>query len=124
MAALGFARLTDSCKRVKAAGCGEAEAPAFNIAPEAVLVEGGEPLRGQGNAWEVFKANPDGSAGEHVSTDYDQWQGTLEPGDYEHGPPLIRPESWVRVLDLRGDLVAMGTPGSEGRSLHPRIVLM
>jgi tRNA pseudouridine55 synthase len=49
---------------------------------------------------------------------------TLEPGDYEHGPPLIRPESWVRVLDLRGDLVAMGTPGSEGRSLHPRIVLM
>lgn len=60
----------------------EAEAPAFNIAPEAVMVEGGEPLRGQGNAWEVFKANPDGSAGEQISTDYDQWQGTLAPGDY------------------------------------------
>jgi Ca-activated chloride channel homolog len=58
--------------------------PEFNIMPEAVLAEGGEPL-GEGSdlVWEVFKAQADGSLGDQVTTEYGyQWKGNLEPGDY------------------------------------------
>jgi tRNA pseudouridine55 synthase len=48
----------------------------------------------------------------------------LEAADYEHWPTLVRPEAWVRVLDLRGELIAMGTPGGDRGSLHLRVVLM
>jgi tRNA pseudouridine55 synthase len=48
----------------------------------------------------------------------------LEPGDYEPCAALLPPESWLRLVDLRGELIGMGTPESEPGSLHPAVVLM
>jgi len=62
----------------------EPAAPEYNFAPVAVMAEGEDPLPGNaGNAWEVYRANADGSRGDHVSTDYGNgWRGDLEPGKY------------------------------------------
>jgi tRNA pseudouridine55 synthase len=48
----------------------------------------------------------------------------VEPGDYERWPAASPSAEWVRLLNLRGELIGMGTPGSEPGSLHPAIVLM
>jgi len=56
--------------------------PEFNFIPEAVMASGGDPLKDAGNAWEIFKANADGSRGEYVTTDYGNFKTSLEPGDY------------------------------------------
>jgi len=61
----------------------EPAAPEFNIIPTVSLAEGGPDLREDaGNTWFVHKANPDGSQGEYVSTDYGAWKGNLSAGDY------------------------------------------
>lgn len=56
----------------------------FNFDPDASLAEGGESLDEEaGLVWEVYKANPDGSIGEYVTTDYGiNWKTNLEPGAY------------------------------------------
>jgi Ca-activated chloride channel family protein len=56
----------------------------FNLTPTIALSETSPDFgRDDDVAWEVFKANPDGSRGDHVSTDYGgAWKGNLEPGDY------------------------------------------
>ena len=46
------------------------------------MAEGGAPLGDDGKAWEIFKANADGSRGDNVATEYDNYKGSLEPGDY------------------------------------------
>ncbi|MCX7304356.1 MAG: VWA domain-containing protein [Hyphomicrobiales bacterium] len=56
--------------------------PEFNFIPEAVMAAGGEPLVDAGNAWEIYKANPDGTRGEHVTTDYNNFKTSLEAGDF------------------------------------------
>jgi len=56
--------------------------PEFNFIPEAVMAAGGEPLKDAGNAWEIYKAKADGTRGEHVATDYNNFRTSLEPGDY------------------------------------------
>lgn len=56
--------------------------PEFNFVPEAVMAAGGAKLADAGNAWEIYKAKADGSAGEHVATEYGNYRGSLEPGDY------------------------------------------
>jgi len=56
--------------------------PEFNFIPEAVMAAGGEPLKDAGNAWEIYKANADGTRGEYVTTDYNNFKTSLEPGDY------------------------------------------
>ena len=56
--------------------------PEFNFMPEAVMVAGGAPLKDAGNAWEIFKAQPDGSRGDPVSIEYNAYKGNLAPGDY------------------------------------------
>lgn len=53
----------------------------FNFLPSVVMAEGGQPIT-DGNAWEVYKANPDGSRGESVTTEYGNYRAKLEPGDY------------------------------------------
>ncbi len=62
----------------------EPAAPEYNFAPVAIMAEGEDPLPGKaGNAWEVYRANADGSRGEYVSTDYgNSWKTNLEPGKY------------------------------------------
>ena len=55
--------------------------PEFNFIPTAVLAEGGAPVT-DGNAWEIYKAKPDGTRGETVTTEYGAYSGSLEPGDY------------------------------------------
>ncbi|RVA50050.1 VWA domain-containing protein [Mesorhizobium sp. M7A.F.Ca.US.001.01.1.1] len=55
--------------------------PDFNFLPIAVLAEGGDPVT-DGNAWEIYKAKPDGTRGDYVSTEYGAYKAKLEPGDY------------------------------------------
>lgn len=55
--------------------------PEFNFQPTVVMAEGGEPIT-DGNAWEIYKANSDGSRGDSVTTEYGAYKGNLEPGDY------------------------------------------
>jgi Ca-activated chloride channel family protein len=57
------------------------EKPAFNFLPTAMLAEGGDPLT-DGNAWEIYKAQADGTRGDIVTTEYGAYRGNLEPGDY------------------------------------------
>ena len=45
------------------------------------MAEGGDPIT-DGNAWEIYKAKPDGTRGESVTTEYDAYKANLEPGDY------------------------------------------
>ena len=60
----------------------EAAAPEFNFIPKVVMVEGGAPLKDAGNTWQIHAATADGAKGEHVATEYDNYKGSLEPGDY------------------------------------------
>lgn len=55
--------------------------PDFNFQPIAVLAEGGDPVT-DGNVWEIYKAKPDGTRGDYVSTEYGAYKANLEPGDY------------------------------------------
>jgi Ca-activated chloride channel family protein len=55
--------------------------PQFNFLPTVVLAEGGDPIT-DGNAWEIYKANADGTQGEHVDTNYGEYKGLLAAGDY------------------------------------------
>lgn len=56
--------------------------PEFNFVPEVVMAEGGVPLIDAGNAYEVYKANADGSKGERVTTEYNNYKGSLDAGAY------------------------------------------
>ena len=77
----------------------EPAAPEFNFIPEALMAEGGEPLQTAGNAWEIFKANADGSRGEPVTVDYNNYKGNLAPGDYvvtaRHG--VVKVEQKLKI---------------------------
>lgn len=55
--------------------------PDFNFQPIAVLAEGGDPVT-DGNVWEIYKAKPDGTRGDYVSTEYGAYKANLELGDY------------------------------------------
>jgi Ca-activated chloride channel family protein len=55
--------------------------PAFNFEPTVIMAEGGDAVT-DGNAWEIYKAQADGSAGENVTTEYGAYKGSLDPGDY------------------------------------------
>ncbi|MER9030735.1 VWA domain-containing protein [Mesorhizobium sp. M0674] len=55
--------------------------PEFNFIPSVVMAEGGDPIT-DGNAWEVYKAKADGTRGEAVTTQYNNYEANLEPGDY------------------------------------------
>ncbi|MFU0503910.1 vWA domain-containing protein [Pseudaminobacter sp. NGMCC 1.201702] len=58
-------------------------APEFNVVPTLKLAETSSPLPADaGQSWQVYKANGDGKRGDHLSTDYGDWKGKLEPGDY------------------------------------------
>ena len=59
----------------------EPAAPEFNFIPTVSLAEGGEAIT-KGNAWEIFRANADGSRGEGIATEYEAYKGNLEPGNY------------------------------------------
>ncbi|WP_395448090.1 hypothetical protein ACHMW7_24850 [Aminobacter sp. UC22_36] len=56
--------------------------PEFNFIPELTLAEGAAPLTDAGNAWEIYKANADGTKGERVTTEYNNYKGSLEAGAY------------------------------------------
>lgn len=60
----------------------EPAAPEFNFMPQTVLADGQEPLRDAGNSYEIYRAKPDGTKGERVTTEYSNWKGNLEPGAY------------------------------------------
>ena len=55
----------------------------FNIRPLAVLAEGGEPINKEyGAVWEFYAVKPDGTKGDQISTEYNEYKGTLPAGDY------------------------------------------
>ncbi len=56
--------------------------PEFNFVPELTMAKDGAPLKDAGNAWEVYKAKADGTKGERLATEYGNYKGSLEPGDY------------------------------------------
>lgn len=59
----------------------EPAAPEFNFVPKTFLAKG-QPLNGAGNTYEIHAAKADGSKGERIATEYDDYKGSLEPGDY------------------------------------------
>ncbi len=103
-------------------------APEFNFIPEAVMAPGGAPLKGAGNSWEVYKANADGSAGEYVTTDYGNYKGNLEPGDYvvkaRHGEAGVEQklkveagQGYTPVFVLNAGTVIVRPRASEGEDI-------
>jgi Ca-activated chloride channel family protein len=62
----------------------EEQALTVNFAPVATLDENGQAVPDDaGVAWEFFKANADGTAGEQVRTEYGaKYTGMIDPGDY------------------------------------------
>ncbi|TPI68692.1 VWA domain-containing protein [Mesorhizobium sp. B2-8-9] len=56
--------------------------PEFNFTPSVVMAEGGPEISDNSNAWEIYKANADGSRGDQVMTEYGELKTNLEPGDY------------------------------------------
>ncbi|RVC57470.1 hypothetical protein EN779_21685 [Mesorhizobium sp. M4B.F.Ca.ET.088.02.2.1] len=50
--------------------------------PSVVLAEGGPDVSDNSNAWEIYKANADGTRGDQVMTEYGELKTSLEPGDY------------------------------------------
>ncbi len=86
-------QLTEALKTTVVAAAPEPEpAPApepakveFNVMPTAMLVEGGEVVTPEiyGDvAWQFNKVAADGSKGENVSTEYNDYKGTMLAGDY------------------------------------------
>src|SRR4029079_18340449 len=53
----------------------------FNFLPKLLMAEGGDPIT-TGNAWEIYKAKPDGTRGDNITTEYDEYKGLLAVGDY------------------------------------------
>lgn len=72
-------------------------AVAFNFTPSVALSEDTDDLRDGGQTWTFHKALPDGSKGEWVRTEYNDWKGNLEPGDYVVTVSLGRAETAQRV---------------------------
>ncbi len=60
----------------------EPAAPEFNVIPQTFLAEGLPALNDAGNAYEIFAVKADSSKGERVATEYNNFKGNLEPGDY------------------------------------------
>lgn len=60
----------------------EPATPEFNFVPELTMAKDGAPLMDAGNAWEIYKAKADGTKGERLTTEYGNYKGSLEPGDY------------------------------------------
>ena len=60
----------------------EPAAPEFNFVPKTLLAEGQPALDEAGNVYEIYAAKDDGSKGERVATEYNNYKGSLEPGDY------------------------------------------
>ena len=55
----------------------------FNLVPTLTLAEGNPDITTDiGQSWVLYKANPDGSRGDYVSTEYGAWKGNAEPGRY------------------------------------------
>jgi Ca-activated chloride channel homolog len=76
----------------------QAMLPAFNLVPTLKMAENTPPLDGRaGQTWTVYRAQPDGSRGAYVSTEYGDWKGNLEPGDYVLIARLGRAEASQRL---------------------------
>jgi Ca-activated chloride channel family protein len=60
----------------------EPATPEFNFIPQTVMAPGETPLQDAGNAYEIHKAKADGTKGERIATEYNNYRGNLEAGDY------------------------------------------
>lgn len=92
----------------------EPAAPEFNFDPSVQLSEDSDPMTDSEGApaWEIFRAAADGSAGEHVTTEYNaSYRGNLEPGDY-----VVR----VGINDVR---VEQPVTITEGEVAEPVFIL-
>jgi Ca-activated chloride channel family protein len=54
----------------------------FNFEPSTVFAQGQEPIKDGANVYEVYSIAADGAKGERVTTEYANYRGNLEPGDY------------------------------------------
>lgn len=79
------------------AAAAEAE-PEFNLMPTLRLSQDGPALDPRsGQSWVIRRVEADGSRGEYVSTEYGDWKGRLEPGDYAVIAQLGRVEAEQRI---------------------------
>ena len=84
----------------------QAASPEFNIVPTLKLAEDAPPLDGRaGQSWTVYRAEPDGSRGAYVSTEYGDWKGNLAPGLYVLVAQLGRAEADQRLTVEAGKAV-------------------
>lgn len=100
-------------------------APAFNLIPQATLAEGGVPLDPNiGIAWEVYRANPDGSEGEYLTTEYGtEYEGSFDPGDYVVRANVGEAHVAQPVTITEGEVAEPYFVMNAGRLLiHPRVV--
>jgi Ca-activated chloride channel homolog len=57
--------------------------PEFNFTPDVIMAQGGASLGDHaGNRWDLHKADAEGGEGEYITTTYDRYKTSLEPGDY------------------------------------------
>ncbi len=94
--------------------------PEFNFMPSVIMAEGGDPIT-DGNAWEIYKAQADGGAGENVITEYGAYKGNLDPGDYVVRATLGQARTEQKVT-IAADKVAepVFTLNAGTLILHPR----
>jgi Ca-activated chloride channel family protein len=94
--------------------------PAFNFEPTVILAEGGDPIT-DGNAWEIYRAQADGSAGENVTTEYGEYKGNLDPGDYVVRATLGEAKTEQKVTIAADNVTKPVFVLNAGRLvLHPR----
>ena len=56
--------------------------PEFNFMPDRVLAEGGDRRRATATPGKSTRPKSDGTRGDNVTTEYNDYKGNLEPGDY------------------------------------------
>ncbi len=80
----------------------------YNIDPKAFLAAGGPEFVGPGDVgWKLYRTNADGTQGELIDTEYNDWKGKIAPGTYILSASIGRGEASVPVT-LTAD--ALATP--------------
>ncbi|MER8830480.1 VWA domain-containing protein [Mesorhizobium sp. M0938] len=96
------------------------EKPEFNFMPTVVLAEGGDPVT-DGNSWEIYKANSDGTRGDYLTTEYGAYKGNLEPGDYIVVARLSEARTEQKIVVEAGQVYkSLFTLNAGTLIIHPR----
>ncbi|MET3580411.1 Ca-activated chloride channel family protein [Mesorhizobium robiniae] len=96
------------------------EKPEFNFMPTVVLAQGGDPVT-DGNSWEIYKANSDGTRGDYLTTEYGAYKSNLEPGDYIVVARLSEARTEQKIVVEAGQVYkSLFTLNAGTLIIHPR----